>query len=76
MTAELGKSELLAVVGAEFDHDVWWWDVGTKKASACDAGLFSDEGCCRLCCVREPRMVVCLVRCAEVRCHLQARRTL
>jgi hypothetical protein len=33
VAAVLRQSELLAVVGAEFDcHDVWfWWYVGTKK---------------------------------------------
>ena len=34
MTAVLRQTELLAIIGAEFDgHDVWfwWWDVGTKK---------------------------------------------
>ena len=33
VTAELRQTELLAIIGTEFDgHDVrWWWDEGTKK---------------------------------------------
>ena len=69
MAAELGQTELFAVVGAEFNsHDVGWWDVDTKKPDRDWPGLRVLLGGVALCRLRRHRdFGGCFFRESEVR---------